>query len=268
MKTWAALILMVSAGALYGQEPAAFEPPQAYPMDRYEASWAKNPFTLKTAPAVVDNVSFAKDLAIGGHYGDKANPTIVIVNTKTHERTNLKKGETASSGMKLSDVKLGETRKLTTVEVTMGTETSELTYSSEYLSQVASSDGGKAAQSPQQMLLQQQQQQGRPMPGAVIPGGVPGRVTPGIPPKIQLPAGNPVARPGTAGVQPGARNVANGGMVNNGAGFSNNANNINLTVPGDLTQPAPNQPLISSSGSPLPPRRRMIPSSTNGAVPQ
>lgn len=266
MRTLAAFFLLLASA--YSQEPesGAFVPPQAYPMDRYEASWAKNPFTLKTAPAVIDNVSFAKDLAIGAHYGDKENPTIVIVNTKTHERTRLKKGETAANGMKINSFKLGDTRKQTTVEVTLGTESSELSYSSEYLSQVASAEGGKTAQTPQQLLQQQQlQQQGRPVPAGMAPGAQP-RVTPGVPPRVQLPAGSPAgAQPGTASLPNGQRNMVSaggGGVVNTGGGP-----NVNLTVPPSLSQPSAVPPLVAGPGA-VPPRRRLIPSSNEQTIPQ
>ncbi|WP_075090760.1 hypothetical protein [Verrucomicrobium spinosum] len=47
-------------------ELTAFEPPQRHPQSRYEQDWARNPFTLKTAPVAIESQSFAKDLALGG----------------------------------------------------------------------------------------------------------------------------------------------------------------------------------------------------------
>lgn len=254
--------------------PAVFTPPQAYPVDRYEAAWSKNPFTLKTAPAVVENISFAKDLAIVSHYGDKANPTIVIVNTKTHERTRLKQGETASNGMKLLSFKLGQTRKETTVEVVLGSETTELKYNSEYMGQMAASGGGGGAKPAVGVPGNPSMRPGGvPIPG-LNPGMNPGmqqRTMPGAngaPPKIQLPNGA-AARP--AGVtsnipQQQAGGVAMGG-VNNLNATVNGTNNINVSLdPGGNQAPA-GVPLVSGVNPDAPPpitRRRLL--STNEQV--
>ncbi len=244
----ACLAATAAASGLLAQEPAVFTPPQAYPVDRYEAVWSKNPFTLKTAPAVVENISFAKDLAIVSLYGDKTNPTIVIVNTKTHERTRLKQGETASNGMKLASFKLGETRKDTTVEVVLGSETTELKYNPEYMSQMAASGGGAKPGAP---ATPKQFPGGVPIPG-LNPGLNPGmqqRLTPGVngaqPPRMQLPSGAR-ERPVTSNVpQQQAGGVAMGG-VNTHVNATANGTNINLSL-----DPAGNQAPVSPAGVPL-----------------
>lgn len=146
------LIILFTATALSAQEagapPENFTPPKAYPVTRYEAGWSKNPFTLKTAPAVVASVSFAKDLAIAGISGDTGNPTVTIVNTKTHERFRLKLGQPGDNGMVLRDVKRAATRKDSFAEVVLGGETSKLTYDNSYLTQVASTSAARGAPAP------------------------------------------------------------------------------------------------------------------------
>lgn len=260
MTRWMMFLVVIFAGGrcLLAQEPEAFVPPQAYPVERYEAAWSKNPFTLKTAPAVVENVSAAKDLAIGSHYGNKDNPTVVVVNTKTHERIRLKKGETASNGMKLNSVKLGATRKETTVEITLGSETAELTYNAEYMNQMASSAAAKATspQAQQQMILQQQQQQQLQQRQSMPAGMQPPRPPQGMPPKVQLPTGNAgMARPANAALQGGQFNMASSG------GQQPGGNNINLSIPNGGVPPQQGAgSLVSQNNSPppLPPRRRII----------
>ena len=148
MRSSLIILFIATAAALSAQEagtpPENFTPPKAYPVSRYEAGWSKNPFTLKTAPAVVASVSFAKDLAIAGISGDTGNPTVTIVNTKTHERFRLKLGQPGDNGMLLRDVKRAATRKDSFAEVVLGGETSKLTYDNSYLTQVASSSAARA----------------------------------------------------------------------------------------------------------------------------
>ena len=148
MRTSLIILYLATAAALLAQEdavpPETFIPPTAYPVARYEAGWGKNPFTLKTAPAAIASVSFAKDLAIAGISGDTGNPTVTIVNTKTHERFRLKLGQPADNGMLLRDVNRAASRKDSFAEVVLGGETSKLTYDSSYLTQVASTSAARA----------------------------------------------------------------------------------------------------------------------------
>lgn len=240
----ACLLAAAPLGLAQETSPLVFTPPEAYPVDRYEAAWSKNPFTLKTAPAVVESVSFAKDLAIVSHYGDKENPTIVIVNTKTHDRIRLKKGETASNGVRLTEIKLGETRRDTVVEVVLGSETTELKYNPEYMSQMAASGGGvpkpaagmpgNPAQRPAGVPGINPGMQQRPMPGVN-----------GVQPRIQLPSNAaPGAQP--AGVS------QRGGM-----GAPVGGNNINLS-PNPAQAPGPLVSDANGNAPPVPVRRRLI----------
>lgn len=113
-----------------------FVPPQPYPVTRYEEGWNKNPFTIKTAPIGVTKASFAENLAIGSYYGASNDPTIVVVNTKTGERTRLK-SSVESNGMMLKSVSLGASRKESTAVVTCGAEMATLHYDDTYVRQVA-----------------------------------------------------------------------------------------------------------------------------------
>ncbi|MCF7787467.1 MAG: hypothetical protein K9N47_15160 [Prosthecobacter sp.] len=134
------LTVFGSVGADAEEASPVFIAPEAYSLGRYEAGWNKNPFTLKTLPVVAAQDSFAKDLAIAAYYGDSEDPTVVVVNTKTGERTKLKKTQASASGMQLKSVTLGSGRKDIAAEVTLGTETSELRFNVEYTKQVAAAE--------------------------------------------------------------------------------------------------------------------------------
>lgn len=187
MKFRCLMLLIISCTTLAAQEGgSAFVPPQAYPVSRYEAGWNKNPFTLKTAPVVAASASFAADLAIGAYYGDAENPTVVVVNTKTGERTQVKKDKPAANGMQLVGVTLGSGgRKDVAAEVTLGKETAKLQFNDGYVKQLAAAEAPKAPQGQQQMHPQQ---------GGGVPARVPVPIVPGQPPGTQ-PVG---VRPGGA----------------------------------------------------------------------
>jgi hypothetical protein len=143
---WYCLLLLLNhPGVIQADEPATFAPPQAYPASRYEAGWSKNPFTLKTVAPIAAQDSFARDLAIGAHYGAADNPTIVVVNTKTNERILLRKDQPAPGGMRLKSVHLSSTRTECRAEVEQGAEAVELTYDLNYLAQVSASQTSRQA---------------------------------------------------------------------------------------------------------------------------
>jgi len=130
-------LLLAPAGTM-AQQPGVFQPPKAYDVGRYEAGWDKNPFTLKTvaAPAAV-NANFASGLAIGSYYGAMEDPTVVLVNVKTHQRFRLKKGQSTDAGMTLAAVNLSFTRREAYVEVKLGDQTARVKFDEGYLRQVA-----------------------------------------------------------------------------------------------------------------------------------
>jgi hypothetical protein len=145
---------------------------------------------------MMENTPFARDLAVGTYYGDSADPTVVIVNTKTNERIRLKKGQPAPNGMKLDKVQFGSGRKDIAATVTLGSETSEIRYNDSYLKQVASAEGGRAPAAGQQPGMQQPGQQ-QPVPKRIPLPQLPGQ--PGIPPPT---ASRAINAPSLGGVSP------------------------------------------------------------------
>ncbi len=141
------LLLLAHFGVVQAEEPAVFTPPQAYPASRYEEGWNKNPFTLKTAAPIAAQDSFARDLAIGAHYGAADNPTVVVVNTKTNERILLRKDQPAKNGMCIKSFHLSSTRNECQVDVALGTQAAVLSYDSNYLVQFAASETSRMAAS-------------------------------------------------------------------------------------------------------------------------
>jgi hypothetical protein len=138
---WLSLLFLVALVASTLQAEEGFMPPQAHPVDRYEAGWNKNPFTLKTAPIALEKASFAQDLAIGTFYGASTDPTVVVINTKTHERIPMRTGSTAANGMTLQSVSLSPSRRDTTAVVTMEGETAVLHFDESFIRQLAAKQG-------------------------------------------------------------------------------------------------------------------------------
>ncbi len=156
-------VLTLTGSLSWAQEHSAFLPPRAYAAERYEAGWNKNPFTLKTAPALVPQASFAKDFAIASIYGERRDPTVSIVNVKTHERFLLKAGKPNAHGIELKETSVGIRRKDTVVRIAKGDELCEVHYDNGYLMQLAASAGARADTATLQLRQQiMQQQPGQP----------------------------------------------------------------------------------------------------------
>lgn len=240
------ILLLLMAGPSYAQQEAMiFQPPVPHDVQRYEAGWNKNPFTLKTVAPVVDQISFALDLTIGTYFGDSKDPTIIIVNTKTSERISLRKGKPAANGMTLSSVKLGSSRKDVVAEVTLGTETAAIRYNDSYVKQMAAAEMSKAPQ------MQQSRQQ------------------PGSPLQIPLPQ-NP-SQPGKATAPTAAQGtspaIAQAALNNPGrpSFVPNSGGTLNAVNPSPSTPPV-SQPAGEQGAPPVPVRRRMVGPSLNSPV--
>lgn len=185
------LVFTMAGSLAWSQEHAAFQPPKGYAVERYETGWNKNPFTLKTAPVSVPQASFAKDLAIASIYGDRRNPTVSVVNVKTHERFLLKAGRPSAHGIELKEASVGLGRKDTVIRVSMGAELCEVRYDNGYLMQLAASAGGRT--DPATLQLRQQTMQQQP--------GQPTTPSPTTPQQQSLARGrSPI--PGAAGFAP------------------------------------------------------------------
>lgn len=139
---WWGALLLASIGQV---ELTAFEPPQRHPQSRYEQDWARNPFTLKTAPVATENQSFAKDLALGGIDNLGEGHRVILVNVKTQQRYPLKEGTPNAEGLVIKQVHRATTLKDSYVEIARGTEVARLEYNEAYLKSVAASAAPSSA---------------------------------------------------------------------------------------------------------------------------
>jgi hypothetical protein len=97
---------------------------------------------LKTAPVAVQRESFAKDLALGSMYDDPEGiPSVVVVNTKTRERTRLRGQEPSPQGMHVQEAVIADTRRDSYAVVVMGSEKATLRYDEAYLKQMTAGGG-------------------------------------------------------------------------------------------------------------------------------
>src|SRR4051812_43241870 len=84
IQSWVTVIL--AAGASSAAFAAnAFVAPHAYPAQRYEANWNRNLFYVPPPIVPEQRASFAENLAIGSYFGDKNQPTVVVVDKRTGE---------------------------------------------------------------------------------------------------------------------------------------------------------------------------------------
>ncbi len=259
MRVLLIIFVLLSPGAGCAESDAVFTAPTSYPVERYEAGWNKNPFTLKTATIALEAASFAKELVIGSYYGDASNPTVVLINTKTQERIRLKKAQPASNGMKLESVKLGGARKEIFAEVTLGSETSKIHFDDSYLKQMAAAEAAKTP--PGQPRSPTLPTNGQPPPGQP-PGQRAATPTPGAPATAQVAPGalQQPQYPGSGG-RPFSTGVAPPlpGRLSAAAGSAGASVTINQS--GTPAQSG-SQPTPVAQNAPF--RRGLISSGTNG----
>lgn len=169
------MVLMIVSGHAQSENHPSFTPPHPYSLSRYEASWEKNPFTLKTTPAVEQRAPFAEHLVIASVYGNLADPTVVLANVNTHERIRLQTSRANGSNIQLVRLHRGNGKRDDMLAiVSMGAETSEIRYGTDYLKQVSASGSARPAQS---VLQKRQQSLSQHSGGAAQP-------PPSTPPKL------------------------------------------------------------------------------------
>lgn len=102
--------------------------PQAFPRSRYETSWKKNPFLLKTAPVIQTKESWAADFALTSIAKLSGIYRVSIKNKKTGESKRLSEASNADAEFKIVKVNLLPDRKSSSVEIEKGGEKATLTY--------------------------------------------------------------------------------------------------------------------------------------------
>lgn len=146
------VLTVLCLAAIPGAAMDGFAPPQAHPVERYQAGWKKNPFTRKTAPVAVTRESFAKDLALAGWRQAGDDTIVILVNTRTREYSRLRNNEATTDGVKVKQAELRDRRADTFVVLERGGETAVVRYNEGFLRQAAAQQPLAAAtptQTPQ-----------------------------------------------------------------------------------------------------------------------
>ncbi|MCA1963572.1 MAG: hypothetical protein LDL31_06475 [Prosthecobacter sp.] len=182
-------------------EPEDAEPiPRAFGIERYQASWEKNPFLLKTTPIAQPTVNWGQDWALAGMFSYNGRIRVSIRNKQTNEFERITNENESKGGFRLIKANFSRNRKEASVVIAKGSQEAELKYDDSAApvtinNTMRAPAGANAAA------------------GAVPqPGGVPQPGKPVSPTQAARPVvpGAPVGLPG-AGVQPAV--VPQPGMV-------------------------------------------------------
>jgi len=226
------------------EEPDSDAVPTAYPEDRYLTMWDKNPFLLKTVVVEQKVESFAKDWALRGIMASDGLFQVSIINKVTGKSERLKEGESGKE-FRLVSVNYDKNPKKSSVKVSRGNETAELTYDEGGLSQPVTIQNTQSITAGQDAMPGANQgnpninPQGGALPpgmqrgpnGQIIPTGAqPAGLRPGMPGYVP---GRPGANPNQPGVNPGQQGVPTPGVrpVLPGAPGSPNPNLQNFSNP-------------------------------------
>jgi len=201
--------------------------PDAFPATRYEASWNKNPFLLKTAAIAQVQESWAKDYALTSLAEIDGVFRVSIKNKVTGESKRLVQGKEGDSEFKIVTVNLQPNKKESSVQISKGTETADLRYDETQMTVQARGAPGQPAAPRAGMPVMPGQTAANPVGSRSVVsaqsggGGIPGRVnsgaqTAGRPAGYQpTPNGNPgISAPSIASglpplpVPPGLQGVA------------------------------------------------------------
>ncbi len=143
--------------------------PQAYAEDRYQSTFTKNPFLIKTAAVQQAQASFAEDWELGGIYGRGNTTTALIRNRKTAEFRRVT-DVPDKEGFRLVETNTSRSRKDTSVKVAKGNEIATLTYPDTPAAPAPGAATGAARIQP-----------GRQPPVGTTPAGMPPGYVPGRP---------------------------------------------------------------------------------------
>lgn len=218
--------------------------PIPFDLSRYDSTWDKNPFLLKTTPIVQATVNWGQDWALASMSKYSGKIRISIRNKQTNEVKRIYNEAKEGDEFRLVQANFNRSRKEASAKIAKGSEEAELKYD-ENVAPVTVNNTMRPAGA-----------QGQPgTPGTVnVPGAVGGN-RPGLPnatkPAMPTQNGrvfNAPNMPGgvSAGYNPG--NNPTGGVINNGTPIQ--AGVVNPTLP--IGTPGTTPPTISR-------RRQLIP---------
>ena len=246
--------------------------PKAFPTARYEASWSKNPFLLKTTAVTQPTVSFAQDWVISGMYRNQGKTVVSLMNRQTGERKKVTSEDGEGAEFTLVKANIAPRPSDSSAEIRRGSEVATLTYDDQLLSRPLSTPAPSPVAAaisarPGAKLTPQQAQANARAAVAANPGG---RGTPGGGGPIvvgQQPQASQMAQNAAAlngGLPPGV--IVPGGAQGPGA---NNGININLNADGSVNTSNGNatsnpNAVTDSTPATVTRRRRLIPAAPLG----
>jgi hypothetical protein len=204
--------------------------PVAYDLSRYEATWDKNPFLLKTKAPTQPTVSWVQDWALAGMYSYKGKIQISIRNKQTNEMRRITNTPKEGDEFRFVEANFHRSRREASAKIAKGSEEGILKYDENAapvtINNTLRQSGGPAGQ-----------QGGAGMPNQALPGRVGGQpmITKPVSPTANGRVFNATTLPGgvtqPAGVmQGGMSNFNNGVPVPNG-GVVVQPNSVNPTLP-------------------------------------
>lgn len=247
-----------------GETSAAGFIPEAFPASRYEASWSKNPFLLKTTPVSQPTVSFAQDWVLSSMFDHSGRITVRLMNRQTGEYKTIRSDDPAGGEFTLVKANIARSTKESSVEIKKGTEVATLTYDDQMLARPLSTPApapvANAINRPGQPPVTPQQAQAQAQARAAAAN--PNR--PANPPT----QGGPIVvgrQPAQMAQNNAAPNGLIPGVVAGGAPAANPGNGNNLTI--DLTGNNTGNPNPAANGGTITDqtpatvtrRRRLIP---------
>jgi len=207
--------------------------PEAYPINRYEASWSKNPFLLKTVAPIVQQVDWSQDWALSSMSNIGGNIRVRMVNKQTGESKRVTSEGSEDSEFRLIKANFHRNRREASVEIAKGSETATLKYDENLTSKP--------------VTINNTLRQTGAQPGAA---GNPAQRTVGgqpLKPAINPTAGR-VVQPGQLGGQPGT----NGIPVAPAAVGQNYSGGINGLPPGVMANQPGTNPVVIPANTVLP----------------
>lgn len=141
--------------------------PTAFDISRYQSTWDKNPFNLKTAPIVQAQVQWSQDWALAGMFNHKGKIRISIKNKQTNEFKQISSDAKPEAEFRLVKANFHRNRNEASAVIAKGTEEAELKYDEAAGGQPVTINNTMRAPTPQTQSL-----------GGVT--GLPGSQRPGV----------------------------------------------------------------------------------------
>lgn len=197
--------------------------PSSFAPSRYESTWEKNPFLLRTVTTTVQKVDWSQDWALAGMFNNNGKVRVSMVNKQTGEYKHLSNEGKQDPEFHLVKANFNRNRTEASADIAKGTEEATIKYDDNLTSKPVTINNTQ-----------------HPAPGAP---GKPGQVQPNKPGAVAPRNGSPVQQPGVAP-----------GMPVNGVGAANPNINTNSGPVPITANPAGNNtpPTISR-------RRQLIP---------